>query len=368
MLVCLAAGWAQPPAAEPRPSLKIDFPPDSPVSLVSADLGDSVTTTRGSAMVIDLRTSLSLRNSASARICGITLLVAAHEVTAGGKASVAVPSLGVAPGETFPVRIDLRLMRPLFPTGPLVEVRLDGVLFEDLSFYGPNRLNSRRSLTVWELEARRDRRHFKSVLAARGEQGLREELLQSLARQASLPRVAVRMERGGRATNQLPSRRLEFAFLRLPGAPLEPLAGEARVTAEQAFGPVIEVRNRSDRSVRYFEIGWLVRDAGGREFLAGSVPAADPGRVVPPGARAKAAQEVALRFSAAPGRLLPIESMAGFVSQVEFADGSLWIPAREALAGSRLAGVVAPSAEEQRLADLYRRKGLAAVVAELNRF
>jgi hypothetical protein len=28
-------------------------------------------------------------------------------------------------------------------------------------FYGPDRLNSRRSMTGWELEARRDRRHFR---------------------------------------------------------------------------------------------------------------------------------------------------------------------------------------------------------------
>jgi hypothetical protein len=32
--------------------------------------------------------------------------VLAQEVTPGGKASVAVPSLNVASGETFPVRVD----------------------------------------------------------------------------------------------------------------------------------------------------------------------------------------------------------------------------------------------------------------------
>ena len=74
-----------------------------------------------------------------------------------------VPSLNAGPGENFPIRIDLRLLRPLQSNGPLVEIGLDGILFDDLSFYGPNRLNSRRSMTVWEMEARRDRQFFKQV-------------------------------------------------------------------------------------------------------------------------------------------------------------------------------------------------------------
>ena len=59
-------------------------------------------------MVLDLHMQLSLRNSSPMRVRGVTLLVTAQEVTPGGKASVAVPSLSVAPGEMFPVRIDLR--------------------------------------------------------------------------------------------------------------------------------------------------------------------------------------------------------------------------------------------------------------------
>ena len=64
----------------------------------------------------------------------------------------------MAPGETFTVRGDLHLLRPIgAETSPLVEVSVDGVLFDDLTFYGPNKLLSRRSMMVWELEARRDR-------------------------------------------------------------------------------------------------------------------------------------------------------------------------------------------------------------------
>jgi len=84
---------------------------------------------------------------------------------------------------------------------PLVKVSLDGVLFDGFDFYGPNRLNSRRSMTVWEMEAQRDRQHFKSVLAAAGPEGLRREMLDSLTRQAERPRIDVRVSRGGRAVS-----------------------------------------------------------------------------------------------------------------------------------------------------------------------
>ncbi len=125
---CACAVWAQETALDTRSSLKVQLPADSPVTLVSADWGESNASARGSAMVLDLRSSLSLRNSAPLRIRGITLLVLAQEVTPGGKASVSVPSLNVGPGENFPVRIDLRLLRPL-PVlgGPLVVVRRGGV-------------------------------------------------------------------------------------------------------------------------------------------------------------------------------------------------------------------------------------------------
>lgn len=157
---------------------KIDLPPDSPVVLLSADYGESNETARGSAMLLDVHAALSFRNSSQRKIRGITLLVTAQDVTPGGKASVTVPSLDVGPEETFPVRIDLRLLRPLqASSGVPVQISLDGVLFDDLSFYGPDKLSSRRTLTLSEWEARRDRRYFKSVLAAGGQEKLRQEML-----------------------------------------------------------------------------------------------------------------------------------------------------------------------------------------------
>jgi hypothetical protein len=356
-----AAALAQTP-----PALKINFAKDSPVALLQADWGESRTEARGGAMVLDLHTSLMLRNSSPRAIRGITLLVAAQEFTPGGKGSVTVPSLDVRPGETFPIRIDLRLLRPLLSgPGPLAEVSVEGVLFDDLSFYGPNKLNSRRSMTAWELEARRDRRHLRTVLEARGQDALRQEMLGALDRLASGGRLDVHVVRRGRATAVTAAERdMRFAFLRMPDAPLEPLAGVAHVAGGEARSPRIQVLNRSDRPVRYFEIGWIIKDEAGHEYLAGSVPASESGLALAPGAKGEVVHDAALRFSQKM-RPIAIEGMTGFVSQVEFSDGSLWIPGRPL--DARLRSVMAPSPEEQRLADLYRRKGIQAIVEELKR-
>jgi len=93
----------------------------------------------------------------------------------------------VGPGEAFPLRIDVPLLRPLGAGAPGVEVKLDGVLFEDLSFYGPDNLHSRRTMTVWELEARRDRLYFKKLLEASGRDGLQKEIIESLTRETDRP-------------------------------------------------------------------------------------------------------------------------------------------------------------------------------------
>ncbi len=41
-------------------------------------------------------------------------------------------------------------------------------------------------MTAWEMEAQRDREHFKRVLAQAGQDGLRQAMVESLARQAEL--------------------------------------------------------------------------------------------------------------------------------------------------------------------------------------
>jgi hypothetical protein len=336
---------------------KIDFPKDSPVSLLSENFDNSNATARG-ANLIDVNAALSLRNSSQKRIRSMTLMVSAQD--AAGKGSVSVPTLDAGPGETFSIRIDTRLLRPLTAGNPVVEVKLDGILFDDLSFYGPDLLHSQRTMTMWELEAQRDRKYFKTLLATGGAEGLRNEMLSSLARQADRSQRGVQMVRG-RATTLDAEREAQFAFLDIPEAPVEASNGRARIGTSLAGAPQFEVRNRSNRAVQHLEIAWMVKDQQGREFLAASMPA---DMKLAPNQSGQVAQDAALRFD----RPISIQSMSGFVSSVEFADGSQWIPSRGALDQLRLRQVVDPSPEEQRLSQIYTKKGLQALIDELKKF
>jgi hypothetical protein len=345
---------------------KIDLPKDSPVAVIASDYGESNETARGGAMLLDLHAALTLRNSSQRRIRGITLLVTAQEVTPGGKGSVTVTSLDVGPFETFPLHIDLRLLRPLQAAGSApVQIGLDGILFDDLSFYGPDKLSSRRTLTLSEWEARRDRKYFKSLVAEGGPERLRREILESMTHSADRPTLDVQMVRGGRATNFEPERQVQFAFLQLPDSPVDPIGGMARIAGNEARAPRLEVRNRSDRAIRYLEIGWILEVRGGRQFLAGSVPAE---LNLAAGQKSQILENATLKFPTRGGAPLAIEGMTGFVSSVEFADGNLWIPSRADLGSPQLQRVMAPSDEEQRLIQLYRKKGLQALITELNKF
>lgn len=347
-------------------SLKVDFPADGPIAFASHDLGDSRATPRGGAVVVDLHSALMLRNVGSQRIRGITLLIVAQEVTPGGKASVSVPSLDIAPGDTFSVRLDLRLLRPTMAAGngPLVHVTLDGVLFDSLAFYGPDKLKSRRAMTTWELEARRDRKFFAAALAAGGVDALREAVLTAQARLDSRPRLDVQVARG-RVTAYDPARNVQFAFVKFPDAPIESMRGSAAVTATEIHSPRLELRNASSKPVRYIEMGWILADHTGKEVFASTVP----GKVnLAPGQSGQLLEDTFLKVARPEGRPLNVTSMKGFLSSVEFADGEVWIPSRQDLSRSRLDALAAPSAEEERLLGLYRKRGLAALVAELKKF
>lgn len=354
-----ALAWGQ---SDARGSFKLDFPSNSPVAVVSADWGQSRPLARGGAMILDLHTSLSLRNSSQRRIRGVTLLVLAQEVTPGGKGSVQVPSLDVAPGETFPVRIDLRLLRPIQGAeNAAIQVALDGVLFDDLSFFGPNRLESRRSMTVWELEAQRDRRYFKSVLEQAGVEGLQKEILASMGRSGDPSQPGLQMARGGRATTYEAEHEMKFAFVEFPDAPIQATDGAAHIAGSEARRPRIDIRNRGAKPVRYLEMGWIVEDQNGRQFLAGSLPAE---LTLAPGQKTQLQEQNSLVF---PERIA-IKSMTGFVNSVEFMDGGFWIPTRAELRSSKLQNAMPTSPEEQRLVQIYRKKGPKALAEELRKF
>ncbi|MBC7926926.1 MAG: hypothetical protein H7039_14845 [Bryobacteraceae bacterium] len=357
--LCSRVASAQVMRLDPQSTMHITVPEDSPVTVVRADWGESTATARGGAMLLDLHTSLALRNSGQRSIRSVTLLVQAQEVTPGGKASVSVPSLNVQPGENFPVRIDLRLLRPLQAgSGPLVEIQLDGVLFDDLSFVGPNKLNCRRSMSVWEMEARRDRQHFRSVLESRGREGLRSAMLESMSVQADRMQMDARMAQSGRATTSRNERQIELAFLSGGGGPLSADTGMVRIADNEARSPRISLRSHTDKAIRGVEIGWLVKDSNGKEFVGGSVPVEVN---LQPRSRTTLVQDVTFRFTQPGGSPIEIAQMKAYLSSVEFADGRMWIPER----GGR---GPTPSPEEQRLTEIYRKKGVDALVTELTRF
>lgn len=354
-------------AAESLNSVRVNLSADSPVSLLSNEWDASRVSDRGGAQVLNLAGQLLLKNGSNRRVRAITWLVQTRDNTPGGRASVTKASLDVNAGETFPLKVDLRLLRPLVRgAAPEIEVSLDGVLFDDLSFYGPNQLDSRRVMVAFEMEAQRDRRHFLSMLQAKGPEGLRAECMTSIARQTAMPRLDVQMARGrATAAGGEQERPMQLAFLRFPDTPVEAVAGMAGVLGSEARAPRVDVENRSGRAVRYLEVGWLLRDARGREFVAGSVPSKT---TLAPGQKARIVEQGTLRFSEPNGAPVSIDGMTGFVSQVEFADGTVWVPSRSALSDARLEKALAPSAEEQRLTNLYRKKGLNALIDELKRF
>lgn len=350
-----------PPSGQPALAHRIDLPGDAPVALVGDEWGGSGATIRGSAYQLDVRVSLSLRNTSQRRIRGITMSVTAQEAAPGGKASISIPSLDIAPGETFPVRGDLHLLRPIGAgSGPMVEVSLDGLLFDDLTFYGPDRLHSRRSMLVWELEARRDRQYLRAVLEQGGHDALQKEMLSNLAREADRPQYGVQAMRGHTA-DPSGEQDLKFAFLNFPDAPVEPMDGLAHIAGNEARAPKLVVHNRSARAVKYVEIGWIVKDSQGHEFLAATLPSE---MRMPSRSSSQILDDTSLRFDPRTS----IQSMTGYISHVEFTDGSVWIPSHAELDDPILRRAVAPSAEEQRLVQIYRKRGVAAVMDELKKF
>lgn len=347
----------------------VEFPRDSPVLFVSFSLGSTTARVLRASMALDLHTSLQLRNTGTKTICGLTLRVEAQDLTPSGKGSVTVPSLNVQPGEVFPVRIDMELLRPLNVAkndGAMVQVTLDCALFSDLSFYGPDKLDSRRALTVYELEARRDRRYLAGLLETGKLAQLREELnfgLQDMTPQ----QLGLELLRGT-GLNSKGEQAVNVGALLFPSSPVQPIGGSAQVSGNQVRASHVEVKNRSQKAVRSIEMGWIVQDEQGRDFVAGSVPAS---MELGPVQTGRLTELGTLRFSRATGQPMLIGGVTAFVDSVEFADGNLWIPSRRDITKATndivLRRALAASPEQQRLAEIYRRKGINALAAELKR-
>lgn len=349
------------------PWLKVDFPGDSPLGVVSYSLGNSTASVHGISLALNLHTSLALRNASNKRIRGLTLLVEAQDLTPSGKASVTAPTIDVAPGEIFPVRLDLELLRPFNAVragGALVEVTLDCVLFDDLTSYGPDRVHSKRNLMVYELEAKRDRQYFRSLVESGQLARLQQELDFGLPDRPA-PQLGFELLNDIRF-NTRPSRAIPLAFVRFPDSPVQMLNGAAHVYRNEVQTPEVNLRNRSQKTTQSIEVGWILSDDRGRNYMAGSLPTVV---AIGPVQQAKVQQSGILRFSRASGTPVLVHGVSAFISNVEFDDGNLWIPSRSDIINAdvdpALKHAMSSSPEQQRLVEIYRRKGMTAVAAEL---
>lgn len=356
-------------AAESARWLDVEFPRDSPVLPVSENLGQSTVRPKGASMAVDLHASLLLQNIGNKVISGLTLRVEAQDLTPAGKGSVTVPSMDIQPGEVFPVRIDMELLRPFAigkNEGAVVTVSLDCALFKDLTAYGPDEVKSKRSLMVYELQARRDRRYLAALLQEGRTAQLREELNFGIS-DFSPQQLGFELLQNGRQSGRADAP-LRVDAVSFKSSPVQPVGGEARVSGNEVRAPKIEVKNTSQQQVRSIDMGWIVRDERGRNFVAGYLPS--PLELAPI-QMATMREPGTLRFSQATGQPMVIGGLLAFVGDVEFSDGKLWIPTRsdieQATSDPVLRRALATSPEQQRLADIYRKKGLSGLAAELKK-
>ncbi len=343
--------------------LAVVFPHDSPVVSVAFNMGPSTATMRGSSMVIDLHAGLTLRNVGTKPISGLSLRVEAQDVSPRGKARVIKPSLFVMPGEDFPVKVDVELVRPItaaLSESAMVQVTVDCALFSDLSAYGPDKLNSKRALMVFEMEARRDRQYLARLLDSGRLPELREEL--NFGNQDFGSRqMGLELLRGPHAAT-MREQSLSVNPVNFPKGPVQPLGGAAQVAGNEVRAPRVDVKNVSKLRVASLAMGWIVRDEHGRDFVAGALTSRLP---IGPVQTSYISESGTLRFSSPSGQPMVIDRLMTFVNDVEFADGSLWIPSRDDIDAATqdytLRREMATSPEEERLASIYRREGTAGL-------
>jgi hypothetical protein len=348
--------------------LKVELPSDSPVLLVSFS-GSTPARVHGMSMAIDVHASLLLRNTGTKVISGLTLRVEAQDLTPSGKGSVTLPSLNIRPGEVFPVRADMELLRPFNApraNGAMVQVSLDCALFSDLTAYGPDKLGSRRALIVYELQARRDRQYLASLLQQGRYTQVREELNFGL-QDFSPQQFGLELLRDPSAALDH-EHSMSIDAVSFPSSPVKALGGAAHVARNEVRAPQVEIRNGTHRLVRSIDMGWIIRDERGQDFVAGSTPAAVS---LGPVAAENVSETSTLRFSRLNGPPMLIEALMAFVNDVEFGDGTVWIPTRQdidaATADPILRRTLSTSPERERLAEIYRKKGLNGVADELRR-
>jgi hypothetical protein len=183
-----------------------------------------------------------------------------------------------------------------------------------------------------------------------------------------IPRqLGLELLRGPQATAKR-EQALQVSPVKFPKAPVEPLSGAAQVAGNEVRSPRVDIRNVSKLHVMSVAMGWIVQDDHGTDFVAGALTSRSP---IGPVQTSSISESGTLRFSLPTGQPMVIDRLMTFVNDVEFADGSLWIPSRDdidaATTDHTLRRELATSPEEQRLASIYRRDGTAGLKKELKR-
>ena len=164
-------------------------------------------------------------------------------------------------------------------------------------------------------------------------------------------------------------RPVSVAIVSFPDAPVQMLNGAATIDKNEVRGPEVDLRNRSEKTVQNIETGWILHDENGRGFMAGLLPAHIQIRPVQ---QARVHENGVLRFSRASGSPILVDGVTAFISNVEFEDGNWWIPSRIDISNSALDAslkrTLVTSPEQQRLTEIYRRRGLTALTTELKKF
>ena len=155
-------------------------------------------------------------------------------------------------------------------------------------------------------------------------------------------------------------------MLNLPGAPVELLSGSATAAGAAADSPLFQVRNRSAKSIRRFEVGWIINDTAGERYPAATASSSEG--ALAPGATGRTAPGKRFEFVRPDGSSFAIGGMSGYVRRVEFGDGTLWTPSSADLSAAELLRLEPLTPEQRRLSAIYRRNGLSGLIRELERF
>lgn len=374
MLAALAIALGIAPLARaesPAPAVQFNVPDDSPILLQSFDVSAVPERPRGTPIVREFDTRLRVRNASSKTIVGVAVSVAYEGISAVPAASVVTTGIRVAPQAEFPLHIALETAhatRVSISSPGTVQILLDCVLFSDLSTYGPNHLRERMNLLVYELQARRERGYISQLLKAGRLPDIREELNFGLPAEAPAWALKVATQRNmGRGE-------LLHVQALLESGPIQIVRGTIEAAGGRFWSPLFEVRAQNRAVPASLDIALILADERGREAIAAILPfsiEADASGTI------RLQSAITAQASALDSVPVLIRKCHAFVSDVRFADGSVWIPSRADLEKASAASLpndapllnaLSTCPERQRLAAVFRRGGMQAVESDLKRF